>query len=260
MFVPQAMALDRDTAWVVGYARGADGVRPCRVVHLDLRTDRVLASQSRIVGAVGSRPTHYCRHGGGIALRAGRLWIVEKSKLWFVDPARIGHSPDALRVWRIHAPVRGSTVIATRHRLGIVPFAKGGHPRLEWYAFEDLFKPHVTDLVISSTGPKEVAPRSSAPVPTYVQGALRGPTGKLYLTRSSTRCGEIVRRDGHRVAFIPGAEQIALGPRGLRLWAVSESGARPFQLRADGRPLTPALTAFEWPRVLNGPPTRCHFS
>jgi hypothetical protein len=64
---------------------------------------------------------------------------------------------------------------------------------------------------------------------------------------------------GRRIAFVPGAEQLQVGPRGERVWVVSESGARPFQQRADPPPLTPAVSAFAWPRVLRGPASSCHF-
>lgn len=258
--VPQALALEGHTAWLVGYRWGERGERPCRLYRVDLRTGRRLAYQSRITGHVGTRPQNYCRHGGGVALARHSLWITEKHKLWRYDPSKAGRSSAAHRVWRIDMPVRGSTVVLSpdRTRIGLVPFMTGGKPKIHWYDLSAVTAPGVTDLVDTASGTKQIAPVSYRRIPTYVQGATFGPHGGLLLTRSSTRCGELVTATGRRIAFIPGAEQLQIGPRGRRLWVVSESGAEPFQ--NGTRPMTPGLTAFAWPQVVHGPATGCHFS
>jgi hypothetical protein len=258
--VPQAVALGgRHTAWVVGYRTGPLGQRPCRLYRIDLHTGRRVAYQPRVVGRVGVRPEQYCRHGGGIAAARGQLWIAEKHKLWMYDPHRAGHAPQASRVWRIQMPVQGSTIVVHGDLLGLVPFVRSGTPSIRWYRFTDLLRRGVTDLADTAKAPKQIAPATLTRVPTYVQGAMFGPKGRLYVTRSSTRCGELMALGGRRIAFVPGAEQAQVGPAGERVWVVSESGARPYQQKADPPPLTPTLAAFAWPRVLKGPDSRCHF-
>jgi hypothetical protein len=258
--VPQAFALaGRHTAWVVGYRTGPLGERPCRLLRIDLHTGKRAAYQPRIVGSVGTRPEQYCRHGGGIAVARGRLWIAEKHKLGMYDPARAGSSPRADRVWRIQMPVQGSTIVVRKDRLGLVPFRKTGTPQIRWYPFDAVLAPGVTDLADTAAPPKQVAPVALTTVPTYVQGAAFGPKGRLYLTRSSARCGELMALGGRRVAFVPGAEQLQVGPRAERLWVVSESGARPVQAAKRPPPLTPAIAGFAWPDVLAGPASSCRF-
>jgi hypothetical protein len=258
--VPQALALGgRHTVWVVGYRNGPRGERPCRLIRIDRHTGARVAYQPRIVGRVGVRPPQYCRHGGGIAAARGMLWIAEKHKLWMYDPHRAGSSARATRVWRIQLPVRGSTIVVRGDLLGVVPFTKKGTPSIRWYRFADVLHRRVTDLGDTARAPKQVAPVRRTAVPTYVQGAAFGPKGRLYLTRSSPRCGELLALGGRRIAFVPGAEQLQIGPAGQRVWVVSESGARPFQLRASPPPLTPAVSAFAWPKVLRGPASTCHF-
>jgi hypothetical protein len=244
---------------VVGYRNGPIGERPCRLYRIDLHTGKRIAFQPRVVGRVGVRPAQYCRHGGGIAAARGMLWIAEKHKLWMYDPHRAGSSAQAGRVWRIQMPVQGSTIVVHGDLLGLVPFVRTGAPSIRWYRFTDVLRRGVTDLADTAKAPKQIAPATLTRVPTYVQGAMYGPKGRLYVTRSSTRCGELMAVGGRRIAFIPGAEQFQVGPRGERVWVVSESGARPFQQKAKPSPLTPTISAFAWPRVLKGPDSTCRF-
>ena len=53
---------------------------------------------------------------------------------------------------------------------------------------------------------------------------------------------------------MPGAEGLQFSPGGRRLYAVSESGARPYV--KSRKPLTPAVSSFEWPGLLPGQEAR----
>jgi len=90
-----------------------------------------------------------------------------------------------------------------------------------------------------------------------VQGAAFSPSRRLYLARSTLSCGELVSLSGRRLAFMPGAEGIQFSSGRRRLWTVSESGAWPYA--KSRKPLTPALSSFEWPRLLRGKPGQCRF-
>ena len=80
-----------------------------------------------------------------------------------------------------------------------------------------------------------------------------GPDGTV-LTRSTSRCGVLVAPGGRRVAAPPGLEDVELAGRDL--WAVSESGARPYQERG-GRPMVPMVLRLDADAVLAGPRTSC---
>lgn len=255
-FVPQGLAMSGHTAWVSGFRfRKGYGNRPCQLMRIDLRTGRRLAFHSAIVGRVGNRPLSFCRHGGGILQRGRLLWVVESSKLWLVDPSQRGSVLRARRAWRIEAPARGSAIVATADRIGLVPYQKSGTPRIYWYETKRLMKPRVLELARRSAGRKQLGAVRSTRVPRQVQGATMDASGRLFLARSNLACGELVTSSGRRIAMVPGAEGIQFGPRGQRLWVVSESGSRPYV--RSRKPLTPAVSSFEWPGLLHGKRARC---
>jgi hypothetical protein len=257
--VPQGLAITGNTAWLSGFRyRKGFGKRPCQLVRVDLVTGRRLQHHSAIYGSVGKRPRTYCRHGGGILQRGPWLWVVEKSKLWLVDPSRKGDVLDARRAWHIDAPVRGSAIVATRSRIGVVPYQVGGTPRIYWYDLGSVLRRGVLDLAVRSSGRSQIGAVASTRIPRYTQGATLDSRGRLYLTRSNLSCGELVTPFGRRKAFIPGAEGIQFAAGDRRLWTVSESGSRPYSLL--GKPLTPAVASFEWPRLLAGRRPSCGFS
>jgi hypothetical protein len=256
--VPQGLAITGNTAWVSGFRyRSGFGRRPCQLMRVGLTTGRRLDFHNSIHGRVGHRPRTFCRHGGGIMQRGRWLWIVEKSKLWLVDPTQRGTSLEARRAWRIESPVRGSAVVATAQRIGLVPFQKRGVARIYWFSFKRLMEPGVLDLAVRNKGRSQLGAAASTRVPRYVQGAAISDSGRLYLTRSSLACGELVTSSGKLVAFVPGAEGIQFSSGERRLLVVSESGSWPYSsLR---KPLTPAVSSFEWPGLARGKATRCHF-
>ncbi len=256
--VPQGLSVTGRTAWVAGYLyKPGYGQRACRLLRLDLTTGARL-SVSRVVGRVGTRPSTYCRHGGGVLARGKAVWIVEKNRLWRVRP---GSSPtrtlQADRVWRIQSPLRGSTVVATSKRIGLVPYQQSGPAYIHWFDFASLRRRGVLDLDTRSAGRKQLGAVARTRIPTHVQGATIGPEGRLYLSRSSLACGELVTPKGRRVAFVPGAEGISFSANGKRLWVVSESGARPYA--HSRKPLTPAVSSFEWTGLARGRTTQCGF-
>jgi hypothetical protein len=257
-FVPQGLAIKGRTAWISGFHyRKGYGQRPCQLLQVDIVTGKRLASHTAIYGHVGDRPRTYCRHGGGIIQRGRSIWLVEKNKLWLVDPAQKGAVIDAQRVWRLHAPVRGSAVVATADRIGLVPYQARGKPRIYWFSWKRLLRPGVLDLALRHSGTSQLGPTSSTRIPRYAQGAVLDASGRLYLSRSNLSCGELVTPYGRRVAFIPGAEGLQFSSRGKRLWTVSESGAQPYA--TSRKPLTPALSSFEWPALFRGKKARCGF-
>lgn len=258
-FVPQGLAVLGRTAWVSGFRyRKGYGERPCQLVRVSLVTGRRVAFHAAIYGRVGKRPRTYCRHGGGIAQRGSYLWIVEKNKLWQVDPSPRRRVLQARRVWRIESPVRGSAVVATRKKIGLVPFRTGGRSYMHWFSLKHMKRPGVLDLAARDKGRTQLGATARTRVPSYVQGATLDARGRLYLARSTLACGELVTAGGRRLGFVPGAEGLQFSPRGRRLYAVSESGARPYV--RSRKPLTPAVSSFEWPGLLRGRAPDCGFA
>ena len=257
--VPQGLAVLGRTAWVSGFRhRKGYGQRPCQLMRLSLVTGRRVAFHAAIYGRVGKRPRTYCRHGGGILQRGSYLWIVEKNKLWQVDPSSSRRVLNARRVWRIESPVRGSAIVATPKRIGLVPFRTSGRAHIHWFPFKQLRRPGVLDLAVRSHGRKQLGAVARTRVPTFVQGATLDSRHRLYLARSNLACGELVLPTGRRLGFVPGAEGLQFSPRGRRLYAVSESGARPYV--KSRKPLTPGVSSFEWPGLLRGRKPNCGFA
>ncbi|MET0998762.1 MAG: hypothetical protein ABWX73_08630 [Marmoricola sp.] len=256
--VPQGLAISGRTAWISGFRyRQGYGERPCQLVRVDIVTGRRLAFHSAIYGQVGDRPRTYCRHGGGIIQRGRWLWLVEKNKLWLVDSTQRSTVLRATRVWRLAAPVRGSSIVARGDRVGMVPFETRGVARIHWFSFKRLLKPGVLDLAVRHDGRRQLGPIVSTRIPRLVQGATLDAAGRLYLSRSNLSCGELVTPYGRRVAFIPGAEGLQFASHGRRLWAVSESGAWPYAV--SRKPFTPAVASFEWPHLFRGKVAGCRF-
>ncbi len=257
-FVPQGLVVDGRRAWVSGFRfQEKYGGRACRLVQIDLRSGQGLDRRG-LVGQVGRRPSTYCRHGGGLGETGGGwLWVVQKSKLWAFHPSARGRTIRATRVWRLEAPVRGSSVVFKPKQVGLVPFQTSGRPRIYWFSLRKLLRRNVLDLGARKGRGVDLVADGSTRVPTHVQGATIGPDGGLYLARSTLACGELVTPRWRRVAFVPGAEGIQFSRNGKRLFAVSESGAVPYS--HSRKPLTPAISSFEWPGLLRGKKSHCSF-
>jgi hypothetical protein len=259
-FVPQGLALDGRTAWVSGYRwhRGFSG-RACRLLHVSLRTGRLIASTDRIQAEVYGPHLTFCRHGGALTRDRHGLWVVESNRLWLVDPARVGRADQVRRVWRLAPGVRGSVLVdGARPVLGIGAWRDDGPARMWWFRYRDLLAPGVTELVAGgsrrgSPGAGQAAAVRASSTVRRVQGTTRGPGG-VWSTSSTTYCGMLVAPDGRRSGFAPGAEGIDLDGHG-RLWAVLESGSRPYQ--REGRPLVPMLVQLDLRTLLRGDRPRC---
>ncbi len=243
-FVPQALALDGSTAWVSGYRQVPKvGNRACRLVQISLRTGRVLHNKARITGRVGRSPLTFCRHGGGLARSGHELWLAERDRLWLID-TRNRHT---LRVWRIHRPVYGSSVVLHQGRVGLMQFRKGGRQgRLHWFSRSALMRRGVVDIVGQHPNGHSVAPTGARRVPPYAQGGGWWSGHGLIRTRSWRGCGQMVLPGGRTVGVMQGIEDAQMAPHG-RVWVVSEASARPYQHK--GRGMVPMLSEYSAPRV-----------
>ncbi len=254
--MPQGLALDGDTAWVSGYRwRQAYGDRPCRLMRVDLRTGKVLASTTRLTGSVGDRRSTFCRHGGALSLDRHGLWLAEADRLWLVDPARVGRQDQVLRVWRTVRPVRGSALLdGSRSELGLASFADRRAGVTRTFAYRDLLAPGVTTLVPTAVaGP--VVGRPGADVVRDPPGAGDDPRPRWCLVDLV----DLDLRPARHAGRPPGRVRARGRGPGVRrhghVWAVLESGARHYQ--EAGRPLVPMLARFDVDALLAGPDETC---
>jgi len=164
------------------------------------------------------------------------VWLAETHRLWLLDP----DSLEALRVWAVDEPVRGSfAVLGQGGALGLGRFRPHNPARLWWYDVDALLASPAYEIGAADA-------LRAVVVPPATQGAVWGRLGGigpgLWFATSNASCGVLVGPGGTRRAFVPGAESMSLaGPDDL--WVVSESGSRLYQRK--GRPLTPMLARFD---------------
>lgn len=263
-FVPQGVALQGRTAWVSGYRwREGYGKRYCRVMRVDLRDGRLLADERRLEWERPDGSVARCRHGGGLALTGHGLWVATAQRLWLLDPTRIGRQRPVVRVWHVAGPVSGGLLVTGRAgQLGLDDFRKHGSGPLHWFDTDDLVAPGVRTVAGRARPGEEVAPTVVSAlrvsrVPVYAQGGAVEPRGDRrppYLVSSLSTCGVLHAPGGREVGLAPGAEGIAFDRDG-GLWAVLESGTRPYQ--QQGRPLVPMLVRLDVDRLLVGEGAHC---
>lgn len=235
-FVPQAVTRGpRGSFFLGGYdwPAGRD-VKRCQVAHVS-RTGRVRHWLPQVRGRVPGRLTTYCRHGGGLAMTREGLMIGGGAALWLLDPDRIGRGDAVVRVWSLDG-FRASTLAADGNQLVVGVFRPRGHGAVLRFDLDDVMAPGT-----SSLGVRDAA--GVRRVPSLLQGLAVDRSGRLWLARSTTRCGELVTPAGRRLALVPGAEGMYFDGRG-RLHVVSESGSQPYQ-DAGGRPDTPTVTVLD---------------
>ena len=249
--VPQGLEVTGSTAYVVGHRAGAVGSRPCQVAAVALPSGTTRAFARRLDPPGSTSRTAYCRHGGGAALTAAGLWVVETSRLWLLDPGRLSSDP-VVRVWRLDDDVRGSTLAAGGGQLVVAGHRPAGPGRARWYDESALLRPGVTTLVEDAAGPGEVAMTRSTRVPPRLQGLALTRAGVPWFVSSGIACG-VVRPGGRARDFVPGAEDLEVG-RG-RIWTVSEASATPY--RDPGGALVPRLLLLDRAAVADAGPATC---
>ena len=108
------------------------------------------------------------------------LWIVEKNKLWQVDPSSGSNVLNARRVWRIKAPARGSAIVATEeaHRPGAVRDARSA--AIYWFTLQAAASsPASSTSARRARGASQVGAVATHPgAPPYVQGATLDRRGR----------------------------------------------------------------------------------
>lgn len=245
-FVPQGLVVEGGLAILSGYREARPGHRFCQLVVADADTGRTRVVLRHLSSTIGATRVE-CRHGGGLTAGPEGLWLAQSSRLWLLDVAALQRGDDPVRrVWEIRGPVRGSALARRPGAIGLVGWADHRRQRVFWVRIDRLLTAGVGAVDLTA-GSGVAVPIAHRQVPSRVQGAAWGPGG-LWLTRSTTYCGLLVRPDGVALRFLPGAEGIAFDGR-RRLWLISESGAGAYQRQGEGRPAVPTLLSLR-PRDL----------
>jgi hypothetical protein len=246
-FVPQSLEIDGTTAYVAGYRwHRTFGKRPCQIAVVDTRTGRTTAFVKRWAAPVYRPEPTFCRHAGGMEMTREGLLVEETQRLWLLDPNRLGKRDPVLRVWRLPAYVRGSTLVVAGDRLGIGTYRARSPGPVWWFRLSDMMAPGVAALG---------SPVRRTQAPTALQGMGRGPGG-VWFSSSNTRCGMLTGPRGGVAGFVPGAEDVEF--RGPDLWTVSEASAKPY-LGRNERPV-PFLLRLDASRLLSGERSGCSWS
>ncbi len=218
-YVPQGVTLAEGMVLVSAY-RSTDpkvGGGPVRIWAIDPATGTV-RGQFDLPQAFA--------HAGGIAGGAdGHLYVADTRLLGRFDLKRAlaaGGVVEPERSWPLAPPLRGSFM--TRHggAVWIGSWNPDGDGRMVAIPEADLEDAVALD--------ESQAGRSFA-IPSRAQGAAFDQAGALWITRSSSRIGELLRLDAvdgrvlatHATAI--GIEDIGFDAAG-RLWSVSEAGSR----------------------------------
>jgi hypothetical protein len=247
-FVPQGLARAGDRLFISGYRWAPSPAdQSCRVMVIDTTTATTLAEASELrdsTVAAGAPGGAVCHHGGGVAYSRAGLWIAGSGRLWLVDPERPGL---VRRSWTVDPGMRASTLAISRGQMWLAKYSAHGRGRLGQVPVRDLLAPGVSAL--SARGGPGIAPVDVRPATNFVQGIAIDARG-LWLTRSSTRCGDLVRPHGAHRRLIPGAEGMVLVGR-HRAWVISESGSHHYQ-SLGGRPDVPMLSFVDFRELAVG--------
>ncbi|BBK34846.1 hypothetical protein STHU_54800 [Allostella humosa] len=229
-YVPQGITV-ADGVLLVSAYRSIDpkvGGGPSRIWAIDPKTGATL-------GQFDLPPAF--AHAGGIAAGSdGQLYVADTRLLGRFDLKRAlaaGGVAEPLRTWPLAAPLRGSFM--SRH--GGAVWIGGWNPDGEGR----MFAVPEADLEDAAALDEPMAARSF-PIPSRAQGAGFDPAGALWITRSSSRIGQLLKLDPvdgrvvatHETAI--GIEDISFDADG-GLWSVSEAGSRRWLAWATFYPL-----------------------
>jgi len=212
---PQGLAAFGGAIWIATYrSDSVDQHRgPCRVYRLDPQTGYVAGKFAVPMP---------CGHAGGLATAGdGTLYVADTHTLFATN---LDGEAGNLRSWPLGPGLVGALAASAKGTIWIGTYREDGQGRL--YRFDAAM------LTALPNGAPLNAAQSSAQlaIPSYAQGAAFDRDGGLWVSRSDTHWGELGRLDPasgavtSRYAIAPGTEGIAYD--GMRLWAVSEAGAR----------------------------------
>lgn len=216
-YVPQGIVFLDGKLFVSGY-RSIDRKQdrgPCRVFAMD-------AGSGAVLGHLDLPAS--CGHAGGLAKgQNGRLLVTDASVLFEIEFVSTGASSQGrlLRSVKLRGGVKGSFTASEADGFWTGEYARNDNGRLYKFPWAALAKGELT--------PADAIDTIAAPI--YSQGAAIDNDGMLWVTRSGSRFGELVKLDRKSGATVAryempaGAEGISFEADGS-IWTLSESGSR----------------------------------
>lgn len=212
-YVPQGLTVIGADLFVSSY-RSIDpkqGRGPCRLYRMDPASGAV-RGQLDLPAA--------CGHAGGLARGpAGRLFVADTREVFEVALGE-GGLGEVVRSLKLMGSVRGSFAAGTGDALWLGTYAKDGDPRLYKFPFAGLKD------VLAEADAAEVLP-----LPKEAQGGAFDAAGRLWITRSGSKFGELRQLDRTtgaviaRYAMPAGIEDVSFDTAG-QMWSLSEAGSR----------------------------------
>lgn len=209
-YVPQGLTVTGGALYVSAYLSADPGQDrgPCRLYRLDPGSGAVL-------GALDLPAA--CGHAGGLAKGpGGSIFLADTRIVFEIAPGGTA----VLRSFRLAGAVKGSFAAGSTDALWLGSFERGKAGTLYRFPFSAL-RP-----VLS-----EADAAAALPLPSEAQGAGFDGQGRLWLTRSTGKFGELLRLDPAsgaveaRHAMPAGVEDLSFDASG-RLWTLSEAGSR----------------------------------
>lgn len=189
---------------------------PCRLFRID-------PQRGAVTGMLDLPPA--CGHAGGLAKGAGgSLYVVDTRVVFEVALGKSGEATigRVTKTFKLGGTVKGSFAAGDADALWLGAFERQDGAKL--YRI-----PHAR--LIDGATVTEADAAGVVPLPTEAQGAAFDAVGKLWVTRSTGKFGELLRLDAGtgaveaRYAMAAGIEDVSFDSRG-RLWALSEAGSR----------------------------------
>jgi hypothetical protein len=214
-YVPQGLTTAGGQLYVSAYRSESpeQGRGPCRLFRVSTET-----------GAVTGRldlPSP-CGHAGGLAKGPSNKLYVADTRIVF--EVTLTDSPSIGRVTRsikLTESVKGSFAAGSRDTLWLGSYERGQPGQLQGFPFSRLKKDTLSDADTAV----------NIPLPSEAQGAGFDPAGRLWISRSGSRFGEILRLDVKsgaveaRYAMPIGLEDLSFAADGA-LWTLSEAGSK----------------------------------
>ena len=213
-YVPQGLAVVGGALYVASY-RSVDVKQdrgPCRVFRIDMTSGATTGTLDLPAG---------CGHAGGLARgSAGRLFAVDTREVYDIELTPGPGLGRVARTIKLLGKVKGS-------------FAAGSADAL-WlgsYASEPGAKIFKIPFAVLKSEVAEADATQVLTLPTAAQGAAFDAAGRLWITRSTSRFGELHRLDPAsgatqaQYAMAIGVEDLSFDADG-GLWTVSEAGSR----------------------------------